>query len=169
MPPWARQPTTSYWRATTSPAPSFGSNENGAPHLRQKPDVRPGAPSRPRPTGSSHRAQKRRFSGTIGLTITASAGSRKGTAGISTSPAPSRLRLPVLVPPVAVRRAEVNEVTVAVLGRWAIPGPAALAGALAGADAAALAALAGVDAAAPAGLAGADVAGRAGAMPHSSQ
>ena len=36
------QPTTSYWPATTSPAASWGSNENGVPHLRQNPEVRPG-------------------------------------------------------------------------------------------------------------------------------
>ena len=42
MPPWATAPTTSYWPATTTPAPSWGSNENGVPHFRQNPDVRPG-------------------------------------------------------------------------------------------------------------------------------
>jgi hypothetical protein len=71
----------------------LGSNENGAPHLRQKPLVRPCSPSRLRPTGSSQRAQKRRLSGTIGLAITASDGSRAGTSGTSTSPAPRRLRV----------------------------------------------------------------------------
>jgi hypothetical protein len=53
---------------------------------------------------------------TIGLTITAAAGSRNDTVGISTRPAPRRLRPLVRVPPVLARRAEVNEVTVAVLG-----------------------------------------------------
>src|ERR1700704_1750062 len=91
IPPWATGPTTSYWPPTKSPAPSFGSNENGAPHLRQNPEVRPGEPSRPRPTGSSQREQNRRLSGTMGLASTASEGSRDGTGGTSTRPAPSRL------------------------------------------------------------------------------
>src|SRR6478735_5068149 len=91
MPPWARQPATSYWSATTSPAASFGVKEKCAPQPRQKPSERPGAPSRALPTGSSQRAQNRRDSATAALTSTASAGLRYGVGGISTSPAPRRL------------------------------------------------------------------------------
>src|SRR4051794_13990078 len=105
MPPWARQPTTSYWPATTSPATSFGLKENGAPHLRQKPSLRPGWSSRPRPTGSPHRAQKRRFSATSALAMIASNGSRWGTAGTSIRPAPSWLRTLPVVRAVVARRA----------------------------------------------------------------
>src|SRR5437868_15479836 len=94
MPPWARHPATSYGPATGSPGASLGTNENGAPHFRQNPEVRPGSASRPRPTGSSHRAQNRRLSGTIGFSISASDGSRAGTGAISTSPAPRRRDTP---------------------------------------------------------------------------
>ena len=83
MPPCARQPTTS--TAAPPGRAEARSRTNGDPHLR-KPAARPGAPSWPRPTGSSQVAQKRRFSGTIGSVITASAGSRAGTEGISTRP-----------------------------------------------------------------------------------
>ena len=107
MPPWARQPTTSYWPATTTPEPSCGSNENGVPHLRQNPDVRPGAPSRPRPTGSSQKGQKRRLSGTAAASpSTACAGSRNGTGSISISPAPRCARALARVRPVVARRDE---------------------------------------------------------------
>ena len=41
------------------------------PQLGQKPSARPGAPSRPRPTGLSHAMQNRRDSGTCGSAITA--------------------------------------------------------------------------------------------------
>src|SRR5947208_6755944 len=122
MPPWARQPTASYWPATSSPGRSFGSNENGPPHLRQKPAVRPGSPSRPRPTGSLQRPQKRRLSGTIAESpSTASAGSRNGTGGISTSPAPRRPRALVRVRPVVARRAVPVADTVSALGGGSWP------------------------------------------------
>src|SRR3954463_12525763 len=88
MPPCARQPTTSYCPATTSPAASFGVNEKCAPQLRQNPSARPGVPSRERPTGSPHRAQKRRDSATEGAASTAPAGSRYGVGAIVTRPAP---------------------------------------------------------------------------------
>ncbi|GAA2428908.1 hypothetical protein GCM10010191_47630 [Actinomadura vinacea] len=55
----------------------------------QKPSVRPDRPSRPRPTGASQRLQNRRLSGTSGRSMIAEAGSRYGTGGTSTSPAPS--------------------------------------------------------------------------------
>ena len=67
----------------------------------------PGASSRPRPTGSSQRAQKRRLSGTTAAasSSTASDGSRNGTAGISTRPAPRRAaRARAAVRPVVARR-----------------------------------------------------------------
>src|ERR1700760_3441960 len=98
-----------------APGASLGSNENGDPHLRQKPAGLPGVPSRLRPTGSSQVAQKRRFSGTIGSAITASAGSRAGTEAISTSPAPRRWPVVDRVRLVADRRADVSEVAVGVL------------------------------------------------------
>jgi hypothetical protein len=66
--------------------------ENLFPQLRQKPSARPGRPSLLRPTGRSHRPQKRLLSGTCGSASTALAGSRAGIGGISTSPAP---RLPL--------------------------------------------------------------------------
>src|SRR6185437_4978709 len=91
-PPKARQPSTSYCPATRSPGSSFGLNENRVPQLRQKPSVSPARPSWPRPTGCSQPAQKRRLSGTCGSARMALAGSRYGTGGISTSPAPSRPR-----------------------------------------------------------------------------
>src|SRR5947209_20240465 len=113
MPPWARQPTTSYWPATRSPGRSLGVNENGEPHLRQKPAVRPGAPSRPRPIGSSQLEQKRRLSGTTGSAMSASAGSRDGIGGISISPAPRRARVPGRDRVAAARRADPVPVPVA--------------------------------------------------------
>ncbi len=57
----------------------------------QKPSVRPGLPSRLRPTGSPH-VQKRFDSGTLGSSSTAAAGSGLGIGSISTRPAPSRCR-----------------------------------------------------------------------------
>jgi hypothetical protein len=66
--------------------------------------------------GSSQVEQKRLFSGTFGSSITASAGSRAGIDGISTNPAPRRLRPVVRVRLVAARRAEVSDVAVIVLG-----------------------------------------------------
>ncbi|GAA2269963.1 hypothetical protein GCM10010402_27630 [Actinomadura luteofluorescens] len=74
--------------------------ENGWPQLRQKPSVRPGRPPRLRPTFSSHLLQKRRFSGTSGFSMIAEAGSRAGTGGTSTSPAPSIPRLAEPLEPV---------------------------------------------------------------------
>ncbi|GAA1175433.1 hypothetical protein GCM10009654_35770 [Streptomyces hebeiensis] len=58
----------------------------------QNPSVRPGLPPRARPTGApqSDREQYRLRSGTSGLSITADRGSRRGTSGTETSPAPSR-------------------------------------------------------------------------------
>src|ERR1700745_870260 len=86
------QPSTSYCPATRSPGSRFGLKENRGPQLRQKPPVNPGCPSLSRPTGWSQPLQYRLFSGTCGLARTALAGSRYGTGGISTSPAPSRPR-----------------------------------------------------------------------------
>src|ERR1017187_10033422 len=87
-PPWARQPSTSYWPPIRSPDWSFGVKENGVPQLRQKPSVSPGRPSRARPTGCSHRGQNRLLSATCGSARTALAGSWAGTGGISSRPAP---------------------------------------------------------------------------------
>ena len=88
-------------------------NENGLRHLGQKPSVRPGCPSRDRPTGDSQLGQLRRSSGTIGCSRIARAASTAGTAGIEVSPAPSRAprrrvdevptRRVILVPVAAVR------------------------------------------------------------------
>ena len=68
---------------------SLGANENGLPHLGQKPSVRPGRPSRERPTGAPQLGQNRRSSGTFGFISTA-AGSTAGTGGMAMRPAPSR-------------------------------------------------------------------------------
>ena len=58
MPPCARQPTTSYCPPTSAPGCSLGSKSNGVRHFGQKPLVRPGEPSRARPTGAAaHRAE----------------------------------------------------------------------------------------------------------------
>src|SRR5260370_16827097 len=113
-PPKARPPSTSYCPATSSPAVSFGVNENRAPQFRQNPSVRPARPSRPRPTGCSQLAQKRLFSGTCGSASTALAGSRYGTGGISTRPAPSwpRADLPLVRrEPFSPRLPEVRRLT----------------------------------------------------------
>jgi hypothetical protein len=64
-------------------------NENRVPQFRQKPSARPARPSRPLPTSCPQFPQYRRFSGTCGFASTAVDGSRYGTGGISTSPAPS--------------------------------------------------------------------------------
>ena len=56
----------------------------------QKPSVRPGWPSRDRPTGDPHDGQFRRSSGTIGSFRTPPAASTAGTGGIEVRPAPSR-------------------------------------------------------------------------------
>ena len=47
-------PATSYWPPTRSPACSLGVNENGLRHCAQNPSVRPGWPSRERPTAAPH-------------------------------------------------------------------------------------------------------------------
>ncbi len=67
---------------------SFGAKENPAPQCAQNPSVRPGLPSRPLPTGSPQPPQNRRCSATSGFAMIAVAGSRNGTTGICTSPAP---------------------------------------------------------------------------------
>src|SRR4051794_41559313 len=51
--------------------------------------MRPGWPSRPRPTGLPH-SQNRRFSGTTGLSMTAERGSTGGAGGTVVMPAPRR-------------------------------------------------------------------------------
>jgi hypothetical protein len=68
------------------------------PQFRQNPSVKPGRPSLSRPTGWSQPLQKRLFSGTRGSASTALDGSRYGTGGISTRPAPSLPRDDRLVP-----------------------------------------------------------------------
>ena len=50
-------------------------------HLGQKPSVRPGWPSRDRPTGLPQFGQKRLSSGTCGLTMIACAASIAGLGG----------------------------------------------------------------------------------------
>jgi hypothetical protein len=64
--------------------------EKRVPQVRQNPSVLAGEPSRPRPTGSLQLAQKRWLSPTVGLAMSADVGSRYGTDGTSTKPAPSR-------------------------------------------------------------------------------
>src|SRR5215475_6624796 len=76
----------------TSPGASAGTNEYGVRSRGQKPLVRPGWPSRLRPTGSWHELQNRWLSGTTGSVSTALVGSRSGTGGIATRFAPSRPR-----------------------------------------------------------------------------
>ena len=90
-----------------------GVNENGLRHFGQKPSVRPGWPSRERPTGDSQTGQLRRSSGTIGFFMIALEASTAGTGGIEVRPAPSRAprnrveevptRRVILVPPAAAR------------------------------------------------------------------
>src|SRR5690606_31744282 len=93
-PPCARQPTTSYWPCTTSPADSFGTNEYGWPHLVQNPSVRPGRSPRARPTGApqSEREQNRLRSGTWARSSTMARGSGRGSAGTRTGPRPTDRR-----------------------------------------------------------------------------
>ena len=112
-------------------------NENGLRHFGQKPSVRPGWPSRERPTGDSQTGQLRRSSGTIGSFMIALEASTAGTGGIEVRPAPSRAprnrveevptRRVILVPPAAARaepsavdasRLEAREAVEAV---WATP------------------------------------------------
>src|SRR4051812_19343881 len=80
-------------------------NEKRVPSLGQKPSSRPGRPSRPRPTGWPQRLQNRLCSATCGSARSAVAGSTRGTAGTSTSPAPSRLRIDELDVRLVLRRA----------------------------------------------------------------
>src|SRR4029079_11102285 len=101
MPPWARQPTTSYWPPTSAPGCSFGSKSNGVRHFGQKPFDRPGAPSRERPTCAPQTEQNRLSSGTVGGSNNAWRGSVTGTDGTWVRPAPSR---DVCVPVVVRRR-----------------------------------------------------------------
>ncbi|GAA2457123.1 hypothetical protein GCM10010191_90960 [Actinomadura vinacea] len=63
-------------------------------HLGQNPSVRPGRPSLLRPTGPPQLLQYRLCSATCGFGSTAEDGSRYGTRGTSTSPAPSMPRRP---------------------------------------------------------------------------
>src|SRR5487761_773427 len=88
-PPWARQPSTSYCPATSSPGSSLGLKEYLVRQFGQKPSVSPGLPSRDWPTSCPQLPQNRRLSGTLGSVSTAVAGSSAGTGGTSTRPAPS--------------------------------------------------------------------------------
>ncbi len=76
----------------------MGANENGLRHCGQKPSVRPGEPSRERPTGVPQLGQNRRSSGTCGSTSSAFSGSIRGTGGTVVRPAPSRAPRNRLVP-----------------------------------------------------------------------
>jgi hypothetical protein len=67
-------------------------NEYRVPSCGQKPSGRPGRSPFDRPTGFWQVLQKRFSSGTWGSVSRALAGSTRGTAGTSTSPAPRRLR-----------------------------------------------------------------------------
>ena len=69
---------------------SLGSNENACRHLAQKPVVRPGWPSLPRPTGLPQFEQNRLSSGTTGSFMIALLASMAGAGGIVVRPAPSR-------------------------------------------------------------------------------
>src|SRR6478609_11162362 len=130
-------PATTYWPPTTSPAFSLGVNEKGQRQVGQKPSVRPGWPSRERPTGDPQDGQVRRSSGTIGFSSTALAASTAGTGGMEVRPAPRRAprslvddvptRRVTLLPP-AVARAEPSAVDASWLeardtveGDWAMP------------------------------------------------
>src|SRR3954466_8696046 len=83
-------PATSYWPATRSPACSLGVNENGLRHCQQNPSVRPGCPSRERPTAAPQDGHTRLSSGTRGSFRIALAASTAGMAGTVVSPAPRR-------------------------------------------------------------------------------
>src|SRR5580693_2327628 len=98
-PPWARQPRTSYCPATSSPGASLGLKEKRVPHCRQNPSVRPARPFTDWPTRSPQFPQNRLLSGTRGSARIAVAGSRAGTGGTSTSPAPSAPREDRPLPP----------------------------------------------------------------------
>ena len=65
-------------------------NENGLRHCAQKPSVRPGWPSRERPTAAPQDGQTRLSSGTWGSLRIALAASTAGIAGTVVRPAPSR-------------------------------------------------------------------------------
>src|SRR3954471_23392407 len=98
------QPRTSYWPPTSSPRQSLGTNEYGFPHDVQKPSVRPGCPSRERPTGWPHSELPQNLwpSGTCGSVRIALAGLPRGMGGTATTPAPRRPRaLPDFDDPVA--------------------------------------------------------------------
>ena len=69
---------------------SFGSKLYCVRHFGQKPFVRPGWPSWPRPTGEPHTEQKRLSSATAGESISAWRGSTAGIDGTGVRPAPSR-------------------------------------------------------------------------------
>jgi hypothetical protein len=62
------------------------------PHCRQNPSVSPARPFTDWPTRSPQFPQNRRLSGTRGSARIAVVGSRAGTGGTSTSPAPSAPR-----------------------------------------------------------------------------
>ena len=114
-------------------------NEKGVPSFGQKPSVRPGRPSRLRPTGSLQWAQNRLSSGICGSASTIDAGSGTVAAGIVTRPAPSLpAAMEVLVVPV-------GRVPVGAEGALAKDGALAADGVLAGtvADAATAGAVAG--------------------------
>ena len=85
--------------ATSSPGASLGLKENRVPHCRQKPSVRPGRPFAGWPTRSPQFPQNRLLSGTRGSARIAVVGSRAGTGGTSTSPAPSAPREDRPLPP----------------------------------------------------------------------
>ncbi len=91
------------------PGCSFGSKSNGVRHLGQKPLVRPGDPSRERPTGAWQTEQKRLSSATTGGSISAWRGSTSGIGGTSVSPAPRREILLPWPPSRVVRREPVTE------------------------------------------------------------
>jgi hypothetical protein len=115
----------------------LGVKENGLRQVGQKPSVRPGWPSRERPTAAPQFGQVRRSSGTIGFFSTALAASTAGTAGMDVSPAPRRAprsrvddvptrRVTLL--PAAVARADPSAVDASWLeardtvdGDWAMP------------------------------------------------
>jgi hypothetical protein len=65
-------------------------NENGLRHFGQKPSVRPGRPSRARPTGAPQEGQDRLFSGTSGFRMITFDASTVGAGGTRVRPAPSR-------------------------------------------------------------------------------
>jgi hypothetical protein len=83
-------------------------NENGVRHFGQKPCVRPGLPSRLRPTGDPHEGQKRFDSGTSATVITAERGSATGVDGTDVMPAPSRPALARREPGVRFVREELG-------------------------------------------------------------